>query len=144
MPTPDTSEIDAAVMAKLSGDATLMGLMPNGVFWGVAGTGATKFVIVSYAVDPEVAYSMPFPAWESLVYLVKATQSGTSGSDVKAAAKRIRELLHDATLTPTGYYPTMLLRYVQPVRYTEIDEQTDARWQHRGGHYHLMVTPKSQ
>lgn len=138
----DTSEIDAAVMAKLSGDATLMGLMPDGVYWGVAKSGATKFVLVSYAADPEVAYTMPWPAWESLLYLVKATMPGTSGTDVKAAAKRIRELLHDTTITPVGYYPSMLVRYVQPVRYTEVDEQTDERWQHRGGHYHVMACPK--
>jgi len=138
----DTSEVDAAVMAVLSGDATLLGLMTNGVFWDVGSTGATKFVIVSYAAAGEVAYTMPHPAWESLVYLVKATEQGTSGTNVKAAAKRIRELLHDAVITPTGYYPSLLVRYVQPVRYTEIDEQTDQRWQHRGGHYHVMACPK--
>lgn len=138
----DTSEIDAALIAMLSSDATLMGLLPDGVWWDVAAPGATKFCIVSYAADPEVAYAMPHPAWESVLYLVKATQQGSSGTDVKAAAKRIRELLHDTTLVPTGYYPSMLVRYVQPVRYTEVDEATDLRWQHRGGHYHVMVTPR--
>ena len=138
----DTSEIDAAVMALLQNDATLKSLMPDGVFWDLANTGAQKFVIVSYAADPEVGYTMPHPVWESLIYLVKATVPGTSGTEVKSAAKRIRELLHDATITPTGYYPSMLVRYVQPVRYVEVDEQTDQRWQHRGGHYHVMACPK--
>jgi len=137
----DTSEVDAAVMNKLSGDPTLMGVVPDGVFWDVAGTGCTKFVIVSH-VDKEVAYTMPHEVWERIVYLVKATTQGSSGTEVKSAAKRIRELLHDSVIEPVGYYPSMIVRFIEPVRYTEIDEETDQRWQHRGGHFEVMVCPR--
>jgi len=137
----DISEVDVAVMNRLSADATLMGIVPGGVFWDVAGAGATKFVIVSQ-LDHEPAYAMPHQMWDRITYLIKATVQGTSGSEVKSAAKRIHELFEGAVITPTGYYPSMNCQRAQRVRYTEVDEVTDQRWQHRGGHYELMVCPK--
>jgi hypothetical protein len=59
---------------------------------------------------------------------------------VKTAAARIHTLLQLGTLTATGY-TLMRLARLERVRYTEVDEDTDARWQHRGGHYEVMVSP---
>lgn len=138
----DTSAIDAAVMAILSSDATLTTLLPGGVHWDLATAGATKFVIVSQ-VEHGDTYTLPGAClWERVVYLVKAVASGTSGTAVKDGAARIHTLLQDTTLTVTAYHPAMVVQRVQRVRYTEVDEVTDARWHHRGGHYEVLITPQ--
>jgi len=138
----DTSEVDAALMTLLQNDATLIGILVGGVAWDVAASGATKFCIVSQ-LDHEDAFNMRNRnLWERIVYLVKATTLGSSGTEVKAAAARIHALLNQSVITPTGYYPSMSVQRVQRVRYTEVDEVTDLRWQHRGGHYEVMVCPR--
>ena len=43
----DTSDIAAALIAKLGSDSALLALCPNGVYWDQAPPGATRFVIVS-------------------------------------------------------------------------------------------------
>jgi hypothetical protein len=136
----DTSNVDAAILAKLSGDATLIAICPV-VGWDIVAPEATKFVIVSQ-VDHEDAYVMPGrTVWERILYLVKAVTLGTSGTEVKNAAARIHTLLQDGTLAPEGY-TLMNMQRVTRVRATEIDETTNQRWSHRGGHYEVMVCPK--
>lgn len=138
----DTSAVDAAVLAALSGDATLLALMTDGVFWDVAPNGLTKFVIVSQvAHEDENAFSGR--TFESILYLVKAVDRSAAGSDVKTAAARIDTLLQDVALTITGYAHS-LTRRLERVRYTEVDDiDLNIRWQHRGGRYELFVSPTS-
>lgn len=136
----DSSEIDAAVVAKLSGDATLMALMTDGVYVDVAPTGKSKFVIVSLVIaqdEPQLGET----AYEQAVYLVKAVERHASGATVKTAAARIHALLNYGSLTVTGY-SHMLTRRVERIRYTEVDQvDQDIRWQHRGGRYEIFVSP---
>lgn len=141
---PDSSEVDAALSAKLLSDAALTALMPDGVYFDVAAHGKTKFVIISLlsGLDGRMFSGR---AMETLVYLVKAVALETTGANVKAAAARIDVLLsgtntEGGTLTVTGY-GLMDMRRIERVRYTEVDESNDARWQHRGGHYELWVSP---
>lgn len=139
----DTSEIDAAVITKLRGDSTLATLMPDGVFFDVAKPGATRSVVVSQVIH-EDEYSLRAKAFEKVLYFVRAVAKGTDGSasasNVKAAAARIDALLHDVTLTITGYRHMQTLR-IERVRYTEVDEDTGERWQHRGGRYEVWAAP---
>jgi|SRR5262245_29991328 len=138
----DSSDVDAALIAKLQADATLMGLMPDGVAWDVAAAGATQFVLVSQ-IEHSDTYVLPGPVgWERFLYLVKGVTRGSSGSQVRQAAARIHALLQDGTLTATGYYPRMVLQQLERIRYTEVDETTDERWQHRGGHYEVLICPQ--
>jgi hypothetical protein len=137
----DTSALDAAVIALLSGDAALMALMPGGVWWDLANA-STDFVIVS-EMDHSLDYTIgPGTALENVLYLVKAVTRDTSGTAVRDAAQRIFELLQDATITVTGYHPSASVRRVRRIRYTELDEETNQRWQHRGGHYEVRITPQ--
>lgn len=135
----DTSAVDAAILAKLLGDSTLMALVPDGVYWDIAKSSATRFVIVSQLAH-EDTYQLGGSAWEVGEYLVKAVIKETSGVDAKTAAARIHTLLQDASLTITGY-GLMRIQRAERVRYTEIDDDADARWQHRGGRYSVWVTP---
>jgi hypothetical protein len=133
----DSSEIDAALSNKLLTDPTLAGLMPDGVWFDVGKKGATKFVVVSLlsALDEHMFQGR---AYEGPLYLVKAVALSTTGADVKAAAARIDALLDGGTLTITGY-GLLAMQREERVRYTEVDQENDARWQHRGGHYSVMA-----
>lgn len=139
----DASEIDAAIVAALSGDSTLDALMPDGVFVDVAPNGATAFVIVSLTYHEDVYQFGEGRAFERATYLVKAVEQTVNGANVKSAAARIDALLQDVALTITGY-THLVTRRVERVRYTEIDEvDNNIRWQHRGGRYEVVVSPET-
>jgi hypothetical protein len=137
---PDSSDIDAALVGKLLGDSTLIGLMPDGVFIDEANPGAQRFVIVSVVEAVDVAV-FGGRAIEDALYLVKAVALSTSGGNVKAAAARIDVLLEDQPLVVAGY-TWMTLHRESRIRSTEVDDlDRSIRWQHRGGRYRLQVAP---
>lgn len=136
----DSSAVDAALVAKLLGDATLMAMVPDKVYFDVAPPNATKFVIVSQE-GHEDTYAMPeADAFERFSYLVKAVIQGTGSAEVSSAAARIHTLLHHGTLSPTGY-AVMTIERTQRIRYLEVDDAANVRWQHRGGIYDVWVSP---
>ena len=136
---PNSSAIDNAVVGLLLADATLSGLMLDGVYWDVAKPKATRFVIVSLVTaDDEPVFS--HRGYEDVLYLVKAVALVSSGGDVNAAAERIEELLEDQPITIPGYVHMVTCREAR-IRYTEVDAVDDTiRWQHRGGHYRVQAS----
>lgn len=148
---PDSDAVDVALFARLT-DATLQALMPAGAFWDVSQGSVTQFVIVSQLAH-EDQYMFGGVAFERFLYLVKAVEKITSATgNVKAAARRLHELLQCVTaaervtarLTIPGYDHEHTKR-VERVKHTEVDEvDADIRWQHRGGHYEVLVSPKPQ
>ena len=145
MPLPDSSAVDEALVSLLSADAALLALCPNGVVFDLAPQGSTAFVLLSL-LDGTDIYSQldpkcdPAPLVEERTYLVKAVNQNTSGNVVKQAAYRIQQLLQHARYPITGYLLLNSER-VEPIRYTELDQGTGLRWQHRGGQYVVRVTP---
>lgn len=138
----DPSDVDAALVSLLAADATLTGYMPDGVFVDIAPNSKTKFVIVSLVAHND-NYMFGGEAYEQSVYLVKAVDNATSGVTVKSAAARIQALLQDAILSVTGYAASPISRD-ERIRYTEVDDiNQDIRWQHRGGHYSVLMSPAS-
>lgn len=136
---PDSSAIDAALVGKLLADATLTATMPDGVFWEEANPGAQRFVIVSL-VDQHDEQRLGSRAFEDALYQVKAVALSSSGGDVKTAAARIDTLLEGGTLTATGYSLMTMHRQAR-IRITEVDDEDPSiRWQHRGGHYRVVVS----
>lgn len=144
----DSSDIDNAVVALLSADATLLGLMPNGVYWDEAAPGSTRFVRISL-VTPHDARSFQGRSIESVLYAVTAVALSTTNPNMKAAAARIDELLDPqppaapAALTPAGF--TLMATYrdeeVPRIRHTEVDEADPTiRWFVRGGHYWVVMS----
>lgn len=137
----DSSDIDNALMAMLGADTTLLGLMPNGVYWDVAPPKSTQFVIVS--LDDEADGRMfEGRAFEDAVYLVKCVELSTvTTKNSKAAAARIDALLEGQPLTVAGYAFMALYREGR-VRQTEIDDADPTiRWMHRGGRYRVVMSP---
>lgn len=135
----DSSEIDAAIVAKLVNDAPLMALMTDGVYFDIAAKSKTKFVIVSLLSALDVGMFRG-RAYETPIYLVKAVALSTTGADVKAAAARIDALLEQGTMSVTGY-GLLAMHRTERVRYTEVDQENDNRWQHRGGMYEVQAAP---
>lgn len=128
------SAIDAAVIAKLANDATLTGLAPGGIYRDTAPQGVTTpFVIVSQ-VDHDDAYAIGSAAYQQVTYLIKGVHQSTSGTTAQQIADRIQVLLQGAALTMTGYR-LMLLDREGSIAYTEVDDGSDRRYQHRGGTY---------
>lgn len=132
------SAIDAAVIAKLANDATLTSLAPGGIYRDTAPQGVqTPFVIVSQ-LDHNDEYSVGSAAYETVSYLIKAVHQSTSGTTAQSVADRIQTLLQGAALTITGYR-LLLIQREGSLAYTEVDDGSDRRYQHRGGTYFLMV-----
>jgi hypothetical protein len=138
VPKPDSSAIDAAILARLNGDATLMALIPNGVYFDRAPAGSTKFGIVSVVLARDVA-EFHQRALEDVIYLVKAVLRATSAKD---AAARIDVLLDDAAPLSVEGYGFLSCHRAERVRFTEPDPADKAvDWFHRGGRYRVLVTP---
>lgn len=135
----DSSEIDSAIVAKLLADATLMALVPDGVFFDIASPNAQRFVIVSL-IDESSDAVFGARATETPLYLVKAVMLSSSGGNIKAAAARIDALLEGGTLAVAGYTLMNMQRDAR-VRMTEVnDDDASIRWFHRGGRYEVMVS----
>jgi hypothetical protein len=148
LPLPDSGAVDAAVVQQLATDETLSALVPGGVVFDVAQLGVTNAVIVtllshneSYVETTDVID--PASVVERPVYLVKVVDSRSSGVPARQAAHRIHQLLQGVDFPIVGF---RLLRSerIERIRYTEYDQTTGQRWQHRGGHYQLWVTPDPQ
>lgn len=136
---PDSSLIDAALLARLVGDATLSAILTDGVYFDEAKQGAQRFAIVSL-VDEADESVFGGRAIESALYLVKAVILSTTGADVKTAAARIDTLLEDQPLTAAGYTGMTVFRESR-IRTTEVDDADPSiRWQHRGGHYRVEMS----
>jgi len=141
-----SGEVDDSIVAKLLADAPLTALMPDGIYYDIAKSGKTRFVIVKL-MSHTVTRMFNGRAYEAPVYLVKAVEFGTGTVNTKAAAARIDVLLdgpngEGGTVTVAGYgvAQTGLEEYV---RYAEADPaNADARWQHRGGMYAVMAVPQ--
>jgi len=139
---PDSSLIDNALIAKLGADATLLALVPNGIYADEAPPNSTRFVIVSLveAVD-EATFGRR--AIEDALYLVEARILSTTtnaNAAVKAAAARIDALLEDQTLTASGYTWSTMHRESR-IRLVEVDDaDSTIRWFRRGGHYRVQMS----
>lgn len=133
----DSSAVDDALVAKLLADSTLMAITTDGVYFDAAPQGKTKFVIVSHMSETDEPM-FGGTAYEDFTYLVKAVTANTTGADVLSAAARIHTILQDSTLAPTGY-TLMKMHRVERIRYTEIEDASDRRWQHRGGLYKIQA-----
>lgn len=137
---PDSGAIDAALSAKLQGDATLMALATDGVWADEAPAGKTRFVIFSL-VEANDEPMFGLRAFEDATYLVKYVEQSASATNARTAANRIDTLLEQGTLAPTGYSLMTMRRISRITPTVEVDEvDTSIRWQHRGGLYQIVVS----
>jgi Protein of unknown function (DUF3168) len=141
----DSGAIDDAIVARLQGDATLAALMPDGVYFGRAQAGKTRFVIVASESGTDEAITFGRPGeranHERHTYVIRAVEKSSTTANTKAAANRIRELLEDQPLTIPGFVNPAIAR-VDYLRYPEVDAiDQSIVWQHRGGRYRVIAAP---
>jgi hypothetical protein len=141
----DSTEIDIALVARLSGDAQLKSLLPDGVFVNQAKQGKTRFVLVSLVIATDAACFAAVGtrrASEDCLYMVKAVTLDASRATAGDAAARIDALLDDQPLTITGYHCASIARE-ERIDETEVDDlDATIQWQHRGGRYRIVAIPK--
>jgi len=136
----DSSDLDAAVVNLLANDATLAGLLADGIYFDVAPQNATQFGIVS-VIEELDDDDFGGRVFEDVLYLVKAVErSNRSPKNIKPAAARIDALLQRAQFTAPGY-GDVTSRREQRIRQTEVDDlDKSIQWLHRGGQYRVMAT----
>jgi hypothetical protein len=135
----DSAAVDTAVISALYADSTLMGLLPDGVYFGIAPQSKTRCAVVMLPAHLDVD-QFQGTAFEEFTYMVKALVKDNSVTVANQAAARIDTVMR-ALPTPTGYVLT-LTRRSERIAYTEPDPNNpDQMWQHRGGLYDVMVTP---
>lgn len=136
----DSSDIDAAIVATLGADATLLSYCPNGVYVDEAPPGMKAFVIVSLVTEADEAV-FGGRAIEDALYQVEARILSTvANANPKAAAARIDALLEDHALTVAGY-ACMTLHRESRIRVTEVDAlDPSLRWYRRGGNYRCQMS----
>jgi Protein of unknown function (DUF3168) len=141
---PDSTEIEIALIARLSGDAALTALLPDGVYVNQAKQGKTRFTLVSLVIASDAGQFAAVGqrrATEDCLYLVKAVTLDQSRARAGDAAARIDALLEDQPLTITGYTCARIARE-ERIDETEVDDlDASIRWQHRGGRYRLVAVP---
>lgn len=141
----DSAAIDAALTARLEGDAALKALAPDGVYFDVAPQGATQFVVLSLYEHADATVMGPpgqRRSSEDATYDIRAVALDTSGRDARQAALRIDDLLEDQPLTIAGFTCLEIYR-VRRIRETAVDAVDQAmRWQHRGGRYRILAAPQ--
>jgi len=137
---PNSGAIDSALLARLQGDATLAGLMPDGVYFNVAAPGRTRFVLVGIfdAIDEGIFRQR---GYENTLYFVKAVglSRATTIGTMKQAAHRIDELLELQPLTIADY---SFMDCVREERLADtVPDPVDLSlfWFHFGGHYRVKV-----
>jgi len=137
----DATEVERALIGKLAADATLSGLLPDGVYYDVAPIGSIRFVIVSLSASRGLYELNDGETLRALIYVVKAVVLGPASDTVAAADKRIQELVdrQPLDLPPEAGAELMVARWVDRIRYTET--ANNDVWQHRGGRYEITVTP---
>jgi hypothetical protein len=138
----DATEVERALIGKLSADPALAAALPDGVYYDLAPLGSTKFVIVSLSASRGLYEINDGETLRAFIYVVKGVALGTASNSVAAADKRIQELIdrQPLDLPPEAGASLMVARWVDRIRYTE--NLNNDVWQHRGGRYEITVTPE--
>lgn len=128
--------VEQVIYSTLSGDATLSGLAPGGVWRGVAPAGTTGVYVVFNSMGESDQYALAARAFTESDYQIKALAPGESALPAWTAAERIEYLLTDKALAmPSGRL--MACRRNQVVSMTEADG--GEQYQHAGGIYRITV-----
>ena len=125
-------QLEAALYAKLSGDATLTTLAPGGVWRGIAPLGTTGVVVVFSQISSIDAYTLADRATSTHNYMVKAIAPGETATPAWDAAARIDALLTDQPMTLSSG-SVMSVRRERTMTLTENDGGEE--YQHAGGYY---------
>lgn len=129
--------VDAAVVAKLQGDATLATLAPGGVYHEMAPEKARTPYVVVILESHEDVHEFGGAAYENATYQVMAIDKADDAAAANAAYNRVHAVLSSA-LTVSGFTVMDLVR-IGRVRAAERDGSVI--WRFVGGRYRVQVDP---
>ena len=131
--------VDAAIYARLSGDAALQALVGQRVYRFRAPEGAAFPYVVFFKAAGGHRWTMGRKYYRPMTYVVKAVAEETAGVDAQTVAcnadERIETLLNDA-LTVVGQ--NVECRRLGDVEYVE-DDEPGKQYQHVGGTYRVQL-----
>jgi len=138
-----TWDVDAALLAKLQADTALVALVPDGIYFGEARTGALKWLQVTQ-IDHDDETMFERVAYETVLYQIVAIMQDTSPVGAINAGVRVHTVMK--ALTPTSFTPTnyrlMDVHRTTRLRYNERDTaNVDRLWQHDGAQYEMRLMP---
>ena len=128
--------LEQGLYAALSGDSTLAGLAPGGVWRDNAPIGTTGTFVVYQQVSGIDDYTLKIRATTSYTYMVKAVAAGESSAPALDAAERIDAVLTDQPLTLSAG-SVLAIRRDTHIIYAENDG--GERYHHAGGHFRIMT-----
>lgn len=131
-----SSAVEAALYARLAGDATLAGLAPGGVWRDNAPLGTTGVIVTFTFVSGIDQYTLADRALTRFNYLVKAITPGESAVPAWNAANRVEALLTDQPL-PISTGSVMSVRRDSIISMTETDG--GETYQHAGAYYIIFT-----
>lgn len=138
---PSSTDIDAALVALLSTDPALAGLMPGGVYFDAAPPGVSSFVILVLETEEDHASFPGTREYEDALYRIQAVTRELDRDTVNAAASRIDVLLENVELHVPAYRWMSTYREGR-FRGTQADPvDPSIHWQVSGGNYRVQMAP---
>jgi len=128
--------VEQGLYSLLSGDATLSGYAPGGVWRNIAPFGVDGVVVTFGAQSSVDEYTFSLRAMVDMLYQVKAIAPGESAGTAWDAANRIDALLTDGSLTISSG-TVLRVRRQSSISLTEVDG--GEMYQHVGGIYAITV-----
>lgn len=145
-PVGSSSSIENAIMGYLGSDLELLGLMPNGIYYGLAPARMTRYVSVAIESSEDVP-AFGRRAQQALRLRVVAVALSTAVPDLHvmdAAARRIDLLLEDVAIPVAGFTWGTIHR-LERIRETDRDfGNPDLSWYLRGGIYRVVYAVGSR
>lgn len=133
--------VSAAIWSQLKGGTALTALLGG----GTAGTAIYEDHAPASAIMPYVVFNQQASTWEQtmgasrlvdVIYQVKAVSGSAYPQEASAIDTQIDALLHNATLTVTGYGVLACTRQ-SDIQYSEV--AADQTFQHCGGLYRVEL-----
>ena len=138
---PNSSDIDDAIVGRLSSDPALTALVPDGVYFDEAPPGVKRFVLLVLVSEDDHASFSGTREYEDSVYRVQAVALDTSHDTVNAAANRIDALLENYAFVVAAY-TWMTTQRDGRFRHTQADPvDPSLRWQVSGAQYRVQMAP---
>ena len=129
---------EAWLYGKLHGDATLLALVPGGVYtWPVPTTISGAFALYQMQAANDIRGNGPTRIGVNGLWLVRAVAETQSfGGNLLAAANRIDVLLQAASGTATG---GVVWACVREEPFQLVETRDGRQWRHLGGQYRIWV-----
>jgi hypothetical protein len=129
---------DAWLQSTLTGDATLMGLLPGGVHSELIPEAATLPALRFHiqATGGDVMSFNSYRIWVRPLYLIAVVHRTKTYNDIRPAADRLDTLLHKVT---GQLSPVLILTCYREDTFRMPEIDGDNHYRHLGGLYRLLV-----